>query len=51
MTPQFVKSVHKNFDLELLRSVSDASVFGRLFNLMRNEASLNSAHHKKMQLL
>lgn len=47
MTPQFVKSVHKNFDLELLRSVSDASVFGRLFNLMRNEASLNSAHHKK----
>lgn len=43
----FINSQYKNFDLELLKSVSDKSVFMDLYRLMNDKNSLNSSHHKK----
>ncbi len=43
----FINSQYKKFDLELLQSTTDKSIFMDLYRLMMNKASLNSIHHKK----
>jgi len=47
MNPKFINSPYKNFDLELLKNVSDKFIFMDLYRLMTNEESLDSIHHKK----
>ncbi len=43
----FINSPYKEFDLELLSNVTDATVFTNLCYLMENKDSINSSHHKK----
>lgn len=47
MNLNFINSPYKNFDLELLQSVSDKAIFMDLYRLMFDEESLSSIHHKK----
>ena len=47
MNPNFVNSPYKKFDLELLQSISDKSIFMNLYRLMTDEDSLTSMHHKR----
>lgn len=47
MKPYFINSPYKDFDLELLQSVSNKDIFMDLYRLMTNEISLNNKHHKK----
>lgn len=47
MKPDFINSPYKNFDLELLQSISDKSIFMDLYRLIISENSLGSIHHKK----
>lgn len=47
MNTNFISSQYKKFDLELLQSISDKSIFMDLYRLMSDEDSLNSSHHKK----
>ena len=47
MKPDFINSPYKIFDLELLQSISDKSIFMDLYRLMISENSLSSIHHKK----
>ena len=47
MKPDFINSPYKNFDLELLQSVTNKDIFMDLYRLMTNEESLGSIYHKK----
>jgi len=47
MNPIFIKCIYKNFDLELLKRISNRSIFMDLYRLMSDENSLNSIHHKR----
>lgn len=47
MNQMFLNSQYKKFDLELLQSVSNKSIFMDLYRLMTDEDSLNGIHHKK----
>jgi len=47
MNRNFINSPYKNFDLELLQSVSNRAIFMDLYRLMLDEESLSSIHHKK----
>lgn len=47
MNPDFVNSPYKKFDLELLQSISDNSIFMNLYALMDSKISLTSMHHKR----
>lgn len=47
MNPIFINSPYKNFDLELLQSVTNKAIFMDLYRLMSNEMSLFSEHHKE----
>ena len=47
MNPDFINSQYKKFDLELLQSISDKSIFMDLYSLMSDVISLNGLHHKK----
>ena len=47
MKPHFINSAYKDFDLELLQSISSKPIFMDLYRLMYNETSLNNKHHKK----
>ena len=51
MKPDFINSPYKNFDLELLQSISDKSIFMDLYRLIISENSLGSIHHKKDAVL
>ena len=48
MNPDFIKSPHKNFDLQiLLNSTNNKSIFMDLYELMTNTTALNSPYHKQ----
>ena len=47
MNPNFINSPYKDFDLELLQSISSKSIFMDLYRLMNEEVSLNNKHHKR----
>ena len=47
MNPNFINSPYKDFDLELLQSISSKSIFMDLYILMNEEVSLNNKHHKR----
>ena len=47
MKQDFINSPYKNFDLELLQSVTNKDIFMDLYRLMTNEESLGSIYHKK----
>lgn len=47
MNSEFIDSSYKNFDLELIQSITNKSIFIDLYNLMMNKTFLNSKHHKK----
>ena len=47
MSPHFLNSTYKKFDLELLQNISNRAIFLDLFELMLDQNSLNSIHHKK----
>lgn len=47
MNPNFINSPYKDFDLELLQSISSKAIFMDLYSLMNEEVSLNSKHHKR----
>lgn len=47
MNPDFINSPYKDFDLELLQSISSKPIFMDLYSLMTNETSLRNKHHKK----
>lgn len=47
MNPNFINSPYKDFDLELLQSISSKPIFMDLYRLMNEEVSLNNNHHKR----
>lgn len=47
MNPNFINSSYKDFDLELLQSISSKPIFMDLCRLMSEEVSLNNKHHKR----
>ena len=47
MNPNFINSPYKDFDLELLQSISSKSIFMDLYRLMNEEVSLNNKYHKR----
>ena len=47
MNPNFINSPYKDFDLELLQSISSKPIFMDLYILMNEEVSLNNKHHKR----
>lgn len=47
MNPIFINSPYKDFDLELLQSISSKPIFMDLYILMNEEVSLNNKHHKR----
>lgn len=47
MNPNFINSPYKDFDLELLQSISNKPIFMDLYRLMTEEVSLNNKHHKR----
>ncbi|MBP3445437.1 MAG: hypothetical protein J6K23_05830 [Bacilli bacterium] len=47
MNPTFINSPYKDFDLELLQSISSKPIFMDLYMLMIDEVSLNNKHHKR----
>lgn len=47
MNPDFINSKYKKFDIELLKNISDKTIFMDLYRLMTDKASLSSDHHKK----
>ena len=47
MNPNFINSPYKDFDLELLQSISRKPIFMDLYRLMNEEVSLNNKHHKR----
>lgn len=47
MNPNFINSPYKDFDIELLQSISNKSIFMDLYRLMTDETSLSNKHHKK----
>lgn len=47
MNPNFINSPYKDFDLELLQSISSKPIFMDLYRLMTDETSLSNKHHKK----
>ena len=47
MNPKFIHSKYKKFDLELLQTVTDKSIFMDLYRLMLDEESLKGIHHKR----
>ena len=47
MNSTFMNSQYKNFDLELLQTVTNEHIFMDLYQLILTENSLNNNHHKK----
>lgn len=47
MNPNFINSSYKDFDIELLQSISNKRIFMDLYGLMTDEISLNNKYHKK----
>ena len=45
MNPNFINSLYKKFDLELLKIVVNKNIFNDLYYLMSDEESLNGVHH------
>ena len=51
MNPDFINSAYKKYDLELLKTVVDKSIFMDLYRLMEDKNSLNSVYHKTDALI
>ena len=47
MNPEFIYSPYKNFDIELLQSISNKAIFMDLYRLMNNVSFLNSQYHQQ----
>ena len=47
MNPNFINSPYKDFDLELLQSISSKPIFMDLYELLTKKVSLNNKHHKR----
>lgn len=47
MNSEFINSPHKNFDIELLQSISNKAIFMDLYKLMNNVSFLNSKYHQQ----